>query len=348
MDSATSIVIPATTLVGVVAFLWLMQWLLLGRNPEIGNERKFPRQIILLALTITGLLAIVFALPIGESSRNQLIGLIGLLISGIIAFSSTNMVSNLMAGILLRMTQPFKTGDFIRVGEHFGRVSERGRFDTEIQTETRELIALPNTLLTTQALAAIRSSGTIISVNISLGYDVHHARVEKLLLEAAEKANLKDAFVHILSLDDFTVSYRLSGFLEEVKKLISSRSELYRHILDCLHGADIEIMSPSVMNQRRIAEDQKVIPKTVSHTLDASTNQANDKAEKLAEKIAFDKADEAEIAEKTMQTLKDKIVSLESKLEQSSDEERSKIKEKIEALRHSLKKLEDKPVKQDG
>jgi len=44
----------------------------------------------MLGLTLAGVLAIALALPVSESSRNQIIGLIGLVISGIFAFSSSS------------------------------------------------------------------------------------------------------------------------------------------------------------------------------------------------------------------------------------------------------------------
>ncbi len=338
MEQLTDIAIPVITLACVVLVLWAMHWLLLGRKRELGNEARFPRQIILLGFSIAGLLAMVFSLPIEASSRNQLIGLIGLLISGLIAFSSTTVVSNLMAGILLRITKPFRTGDFIRVGEHFGRVSERGLFDTEIQTESRELISLPNTLLITQAVNTVRSSGTIISATLSLGYDVHHGEAEALLKQAAEKCELEDPFVHILELGNFSVTYRVSGVLTEVKRLITARSHLYQKILDTLHEQQIEIMSPSIMNQRRIADDAKVLPE--------KTSQARHKAEKpkddnIAENIAFDKAEAAEAAEKTRQEISDEIKALEARLGDADKDQKSDLKAQIDQLKQKLKSIDE-------
>ena len=332
MDKLYIFLTPFLTIIAVIAVLWVFHWFLIGRNPDLGNERKFPRQIVLLGLTIAGLLIIIFSLPISESSRNQLIGLIGLIISGLIAFSSTSIVSNLMAGILLRITKPFKTGEFIRVGDYFGRVSERGLFDTEIQTETRELIALPNTFLITNAVTTIRSSGTIISATVSLGYDVHHSQVETFLLEAAEKCGLEESFVHILELGNFSVTYRISGFLLEVKKLITARSNLHQKILDTLHEQNIEIMSPSIMNQRRIADDSIVIPKkSLKVTSEEKIN---------AEEIAFDKAEAAEAAEKTKQDVIRGIEELEAEMNEAPEEDKSEIKERIEEYRKYLKALD--------
>ena len=55
--------------------------MLIKRHPDLGNERLFPRQLIMLGLTLLGLLAVVLVLPVSDTSRNQLMGLIGILIS---------------------------------------------------------------------------------------------------------------------------------------------------------------------------------------------------------------------------------------------------------------------------
>ena len=331
-------ILPSVSVfIGSGAVLWGCHWFLIGRRPELGNERKFPLQILMLGLTIVSILAIVITLPIDESSRNQIIGLIGILLSGIIAFSSTNVIANLMAGVLLRLTKPFRTGDFIRVGDFFGRVSERGLFDTEIQSENRELIALPNSYLVNNPVATIRSSGAIVSVTLSLGYDVHRLQIEPLLIKAAEESGLKDPFVNILELGNFSITYRISGLLSEVKGLLTARSNLYRGVLDMLHGQGIEIMSPAFMNQRRIGDDQKIIPTFVQAT---PAKEAVD-----VEEIVFDKAEQAEQTEGEIQELIADIRNLETALKETQDEKKDQVKENLEKKRERLKVLEQPEVR---
>ncbi len=318
------------------AFLWGVHWFLIGRHPDIGHERKFPRQIIMLGLSLLSVLAMILVLPISEGSRNRLIGLIGLIISGVFAFSSTNVLANLMGGILLRITKPFRIGDFVRVGEYFGRISERGLFDTEIQTENRELVAIPNTFLITNPITTTRSSGVIVTATLSLGFDIHHSRVEPLLLKAAEESGLEEPFVHIVELGNFSVTYRVSGFLVEVKRLITARSNLYRSILDTLHGQGIEIMSPTYINQRRLSDDKKAIPEVVEIA----------PAEELesAEDLAFDKAERAEQIEKDKLTLLQDIQTMEAALKDTGEEDKARIKKDIELARKRLKVLEETTI----
>jgi small-conductance mechanosensitive channel len=202
----------------VVLCLAAVRWLLLRKSLSLGNERRLPRQLVLLGLSAIGIVAAVLALPVPDVTRNQLLTVLGLLVSAIIALSSTTLVANAMAGLMLRATKSFRTGDFIRVESQFGRVTERGLLDTEIQTEDRELTTLPNLYLISNPVTVVRSSGTIVSVSLSLGYDVHHAKVEPLLLEAARKADLEEPFVRVLDLGNFSVTYRISGFLADIKE----------------------------------------------------------------------------------------------------------------------------------
>lgn len=317
---------------GFGLLLWTAHRILIASHPEIGHERMFHRQLIMMGLTLASIVALALALPVSESSRNQVIGLIGLAISAIFAFSSGNIFANLMAGILLRVTSPFRIGDFIKIQDYFGRVTERGLFDTEIQAENRELIAIPNTYLISKPVSTIRSSGAIVSASLSLGYDVHHAQVEPLLILAAEKSGLEEPFVQILELGNYSVTYRVSGILSEVKGLITARSNLYRAVLDTLHGHGIEIMSPTFMNQRPLAEGQVIIP--------APTKKQPARKTPAAEEIIFDKAEQAEQLDKEKKDLMEQIQELEKTLQEAQDTEKEQIKKTIENHRERLKTLE--------
>jgi len=76
-----------------------------------------------------------------------------------------------------------------------------------------------------------RLSGTFIKGICSLGYDVNRQKVEKTLLDAAERAGLKDAFVRITELGDFSIVYTVAGLEENIKTILSSQfSTFYQTI----------------------------------------------------------------------------------------------------------------------
>ncbi|WP_369530560.1 mechanosensitive ion channel domain-containing protein [Alteromonas stellipolaris] len=321
----------------VVVGLGALHYVLLARQSHLTSEQKLPRQVTLLVLTIVGLVAISMALPVNESTRNQVIALIGVLLSGVIAFSSTTMVGNLMAGLVLRVNKPFKVGDFIRVEDYSGRVAEMGLLDTEIQTETRELIAFSNTLMVNTPVRVTRASGAIISVDLSLGYDIHHSEVEKHLLTAAANADLEDPFVQVISLGDFSVSYRVAGLLKEVKSMLSARSRLHKSVLDALHDTGIEIVSPTFMNQRPQPEGLQMIPQQPGSSIEVATPEVEE--ENHPEAIIFDKAEEAEQHEKNREGLAEQITAISTQLETAEGDEKEQLKTHKATLEKRLANL---------
>jgi small conductance mechanosensitive channel len=324
--------LPITPVLGtmaVVAGLWLAHWLLIRRSKEMGAGKRFPRQLWMLGLSGLALVIMIVVLTGGDQElRNVLLSGIAVLFSAVLGLSSTTFISNAMAGLLLRMMRNFHAGDFIRIGEEFGRVTEKGLFHTEIQTEDRDLVTLPNFYVATNPIRVVRSSGTIVSATLSLGYDVARLRVENLLKQAAEDAELQEPFVHIIELGDFSISYRVSGFLPEVRQLRTARSNLRKTAVDRLHGDGIEIVSPHFMNQRPLDRDSKIIPAKMA----APKPKLED--DDQAEAIIFDKADEAE-AKETLQYEREQTTAKLEELKKArrdckDDQERAGIDAQIE------------------
>lgn len=293
VDSLIKLAPMGAALVGVIVVILVVRFIL-DKRYEGKPDQRFRLQLTLLVLSFIGLLIIIVVSPLSDTQQGQILSLIGILLSAAIALSSTTFVGNAMAGLMLRAVRSFGLGDFIRIGEHFGRVSERGLFHTEIQTEDRDLTTLPNLYLVNNPVKVIRSSGTLITADVSLGYDISRLKVEKLLLEAATAADLQEPFVHVMELGDFAITYRIAGLLPEVKHVLSARSHLREMMLDKLHEGGVEIVSPTFMNTRPLQTDQVFIPKTPS----PHEKPPEDAAKTTAEDLVFDKAEEAESLEK--------------------------------------------------
>ncbi|MHC4127753.1 MAG: mechanosensitive ion channel family protein [Planctomycetota bacterium] len=331
--SAVPDFLPLLAALAVTALvLWVANWILQRRRHQRGSDSRIPGQVILLLLTGVCVVLIVLALPVGDTSRGQLLALLGVGLTAVIALSSTTFVANAMAGLMLRAVKSFRPGDFIRVGEQFGRVTERGLFHTEIQTEDRDLTTLPNLYLVSNPVGVVRASGTIVSAKLSLGYDVGRATLEPLLQEAARKAELQDPFVQVTQLGDFSVTYRVAGFLPEVKHLLTARSTLRKRIMDTLHAAGIEIVSPTFMNQRQLKPETVVIPVGA----EAAPPPAGTPEPEAPEALIFDKAEQAEEIEH-LRAEQDQIAAemkeLESQLGDADEALRAQLQREIDCLR---------------
>ncbi len=296
----------------------------------------FRRQLIQLGAVLLSLLIIILLLPVNDTTTGQLLSLFGIIVSATIALSSTTLVGNVMAGLMLRMVNNIKPGDHVSVGDYFGRISEMDLLHVEIQTEERDLTTLPNLFMVQNPVRVMRSSGTILSVEVGLGYDVSRHQIEQRLLEAAAAAGLKKPFVQIVNLGDFAVTYKVSGLLTEINKLIGKRRELRAKTIDALHNDGIEIASPTIMSQRVFDKRDQFVPPISDNTEHQDPLTSPDS-------LIFDKAAKAESVSK----LKEKLGSLQDRykeceaIAESNDEERAAAASReCEQLKLKMERLE--------
>lgn len=335
--------LPTAAVTALVVVVLFVARRILDKGYARVTESGFRVQLVMIGLTLVGLLTVIMTLPISDAARGQLLSFLGILLSAVLALSSTTFISNALAGLMLRVIRSFRGGDFVRTEDHFGRVSERGLFHTEIQTEDRDLTTLPNLFLVTHPVTVVRSSGTIVSTTVSLGYDIPRKRVEALLLASAERTELEDPFVHLLELGDFSVTYRVAGLLTDVKQLLSARSRLRAHVLDGLHAGGVEIVSPTFMNTRAIAEGKRFIP--------AGASDSEGRPEEIAEgpeAVVFDKAEMAASVEDLRErhdALGKTLEKLDARLSETKDagerealtREKRRLEQKREALADIVK-----------
>ncbi len=317
----------AVVLTAIIFYvLYVLIQKILERQAKGKTDKALIKSIILFSIAFIGILSVILALPMESDQKSSITSLIGIVLSAVLGLSSTTFIGNALAGIALKLRKSFRPGDFILVNGIFGRVTEQGLFHTEIQTPDRDLTTLPNLSLATNPVKVTRQSGTIVSVECSLGYDVNRLKIEEALINAANACGLSDPFVHIMSLGDFSIVYRIHGLLENAKSIVSTKSKLTGHVIDELHQAGIEIVSPNFMNQRQVGETV-FIPKA-HRSKQAATEDS------VAENIMFDKAEEAEGIEMKKKLLADVELKVKESQEElkaaETDEDKERIQKKLD------------------
>jgi small-conductance mechanosensitive channel len=325
--------VPALVVVAmVVVLVQLVHWLIRVRQRKKHELDPFPAQVVTLVAVLIAAVGVVLVLPIENATRSQLFALLGLVLTAIIAFSSTTFASNVLAGLVIRSSRHLRPGYFVLHDGDLGRITEIGLIQTELQTRHRNFTYLPNTTLLSEKVTVVNPDATVVSAEVSLGYDVRHTDIDRLLVAAAEKIGLEEPYVRVRGLGDFSVSYRVYGLLREVKLLITARSDLYKAILDSLHGAGIEIVSPGFMNQRVLPADKVFIPRPVVEKV----GKIPEEMENSPEKLIFDKAEQAE----RLESLKDErtqLIEAVKELERSEEklEGDAKVQAEREIVRHN-------------
>ena len=283
--SATTIAVILTVIVILLARMI--------QKKTVSDHRilRYQRQFYTLLLSLIGLLVAIALLPIPTQIITQILSILGIFLSAVIALSSTTLVGNAMAGIMLQIMRSFRPGDFIHFNEYTGRIAEITLLHTEIQLINRDIVSVPNSQLVRQAIHVTRRSGTFVNASVSLGYSVPHETIITALEKAAESCNLKESFVLIDDLLDHAVVYRIYGLLEESQELLSKTSELRKAMLNSLHNHTIEIVSPSFVNRREYDIKHPFIPTPLSQ-------KSIKKSPVEFEEIVFDRVEQAESIEK--------------------------------------------------
>lgn len=325
---------------GAVGVLILVLLAKISHRLQDSDDSGLIRQLFGWIIGLVFLVGVIAALPISDSVRGQILSLLGVVITAIIALSSTTFVSNAMAGVLLQTTKPFRPGDFIQVNGVFGRVTHRALVHTRIQTETRDFITLPNMLLVNAPVTVLHRDGTSIQIDVSLGYDIHHREIEKLLKQAALDVGLDGPYVLIVDLLDHAIIYRVSGFVSELRNPIVERSKLRAQVLDTLHEANIEITSPQVVAQRQQPGDTRTMPPHIPVVEAATEDDPQiDKVFDLAEA-----AGNAELLKQNITDTREAIATQQKSLKATPEHLRKAEQLTLERLKQKLKWLESKQV----
>lgn len=296
------------------------------------SESRFRKQVWTIVILFIGMMTVVTLLP-DSTNQDLALGVFGLVVTGALAISSQSIIANGMSGLMIRYLSSFKPGDFIEVDKNLGRVTEIGLFHTEIQTSDRDLTTIPNALMMNRPVKVVRASGTIVSTHVSLGYDVSRHMLEELFIKAGVTAGLEDPFVQVVDLGDYSVVYRIAGFLAEPSRLLAARSTLRGAILDTLSEAKVEIMSPMYLAKRDVSEDP-LLP------------HGADKTKKMrpsAENRVFDKAELASGIESQRRLaieVQEAIAALKGSLASLSDPEKQKAQAQISAHERQLSALD--------
>ena len=215
-----------------------------------------PTHTLLRVLLYSFMLVMIW--PLLPNSDSEIFQGVSVFIGVVVSLGSTSVVGNVMSGLVMTYMRPFRIGDFIRFGDTEGEVIEKSMLVTRIRTRKNDIVTIPNSNMmssqTSNYTFSAQRYGIIVHTKITIGYDEPWKKIESLLVQAAENTDgIKrhpKPFVRITALDDFYVEYEINGITDRAKTLSTVYSALHQQILDTMHWAGVEIMSPHIEARR--------------------------------------------------------------------------------------------------
>ena len=105
-----------------------------------------------------------------------------------VGFASQDILKNIFGGVIILLDAPFKVGDKIEIGSHYGEVVEIGLRSTRIVTPDDSLVSIPNGELMNQSVSNSNAGELNCQVvaEIYLPLDIDTERVRSIAREAAQ------------------------------------------------------------------------------------------------------------------------------------------------------------------
>jgi small-conductance mechanosensitive channel len=240
-------------------------------------ERETARTTQTLLVVAVWLFAVVVAYPYIPGSETEAFKGLSVLIGLMLTLGSTGLINQVISGLFVIYSRSVRPEDYVRVGDVEGEVISVGALATKLRTPREEEITIPHSVLvstaTTNYSRLTGDNGMVVTVSVTIGYDVPWRQVHALLLLGASRTPgiRKNPLPRVLQreLSDFSVQYHLLAHLEDRSSRATVLSELHAQIQDAFNEYGTQIMSPHFESQ---PERRVFVPKSEWHTAPASGN----------------------------------------------------------------------------
>ncbi|MDY6779514.1 MAG: mechanosensitive ion channel family protein [Halobacteria archaeon] len=153
---------------------------LLTRVSERSVERRITVKMLIPVFKLAVYAGAVYYVlgPLLRLTSTQLLAFSGFL-GAALGFGLKDLLANLVGGFVVVAERPYRIGDKIRVGEHYGEVSDIGLRSTKLVTPDDSLVSVPNYLTFTESVSNSNSGKAemmaVVELSVSPDADVEGA-----------------------------------------------------------------------------------------------------------------------------------------------------------------------------
>ena len=196
-----------------------------------------------IAAVMVWLFAVVVAYPYVPGSGSDAFKGVSVFVGLVISLGSSGIVNQLMSGLTLTYSRSLKVGDFVRIAENEGTVTDMNLLSVKLRTFQGEEVTVPNAVVvgqsTTNYTKLAPAGATYLPTIVTIGYDTPWRQVHALLMLAASRTpNVRaDPAPRVVqeALEDFYVRYRLLVCLENPNDRLATRDRLNAQIQDAFN-----------------------------------------------------------------------------------------------------------------
>ena len=165
-----------------------------------------------------------------------------------LALALKDSLSNVAGGIMIILTQPFKKGDLINVGEYRGRVQEIDLFLTTLRTLNYQTITVPNGIINTSILVnETKEPIRRVDLEFGISYESDVGKAMEVMRKVCDASDLiltePDIWMGVNRFEDSAVVLDLLAWCD-TEKYYDARYYLTEHVKPAFEEAGISIPYP--------------------------------------------------------------------------------------------------------
>ena len=220
-----------------------------------------------IANVVVWLFALAMAYPYLPGSDTEAFKGLSVLVGLMLSMGASSLVGQAASGLILTYGRVFRKGEYVRVAEQEGTVTEMGIFTTRIRTGLGEELTISNASIlgatTKNYSRTVQGNGFVLDTTVTIGYDTPWRQVHAMLIEAARRTEgvrqVPVPQVFQTALNDWYPVYRLvcqaSPTGPQPRALLLSA--MHANIQDVFNEYGVQIMSPQYFEDPR---EPKVVP----------------------------------------------------------------------------------------
>ncbi|MGH9856371.1 MAG: mechanosensitive ion channel domain-containing protein, partial [Acidobacteriota bacterium] len=216
------------------------------------RNKKYRAPQLLKEITTVVLFGIVLIVIIQDTLKIQVTTLLATsaLITVVLGLALQETLGNLFAGLALQLDQPYKQGDWIRVGEIFGRVEEVTWRATKLKTVNNDYVVVPNGQIAKEVVTnhSFPEVPHATRITFHVGYQMSPNRVAKVVNDALATVDNVVAEpageVRLNSFSEFFIIYEIKFFMRDFGLLEPTLAAVRKALWYHLRRNDIEIPLP--------------------------------------------------------------------------------------------------------
>ena len=230
-----------------------------GKMIKDPTKFAFARRLVIAMIYIVGSAFAIFTIPQLKTVSLSLLGGVGF-VAVILGIAAQKAFSNIVAGVFIASSEPYRLGDYITVNETYGNVEDITLRHTILKTWDDNRVIIPNSKMDEAYIInhSIEDEHILATLDMGISYDSDIDKAKKLMADAAIKhpkfRHIEKDYdyltpdekvkIRVTSLGDFAVNLRMYFWADNKPESFKMSCDLREIIKKRFDNEGIEIPFP--------------------------------------------------------------------------------------------------------